>query len=138
MSILRGYVITPSVMQHHLNFSRPDPPSAQFLFTVLFGPLGSAALPLRSALQVGSGRCDPMTCSIPGKRQRLAHEQPRPAGVKALGCWGWLLWELRGATILFGAVVWVRGLEVPGDAAALAGCPQPGRRPRPGADGCWA
>jgi predicted PurR-regulated permease PerM len=50
---LESYVITPSVMQHQVNLLPGLTLAAQFLFTVLFGPLGLLlALPLAVCLQV--------------------------------------------------------------------------------------
>jgi predicted PurR-regulated permease PerM len=50
---LESYLITPSVMHHQLRLLPGLTLSAQFLFTVLFGPLGLVlALPLAVCLQV--------------------------------------------------------------------------------------
>jgi predicted PurR-regulated permease PerM len=50
---LESYVITPSVMHHQLRLLPGLTLCAQFLFTVLFGPLGLLlALPLAVCLQV--------------------------------------------------------------------------------------
>ena len=50
---LESYLITPSVMQHQLNLLPGLTLTAQFVFTVLFGPLGLIlALPLAVCLQV--------------------------------------------------------------------------------------
>lgn len=50
---LESYVITPSVMHHQLRLLPGLTLSAQFLFTLLFGPLGLVlALPLAVCLQV--------------------------------------------------------------------------------------
>ena len=50
---LESYVITPSVMHHQVKLLPGLTLAAQFLFTVLFGPLGLLlALPLAVCLQV--------------------------------------------------------------------------------------
>jgi len=50
---VESYVITPSVMQHQVNLLPGLTLTAQFIFTVLFGPLGLLmALPLAVVLQV--------------------------------------------------------------------------------------
>ncbi|MCT0200889.1 AI-2E family transporter [Synechococcus sp. CS-1325] len=50
---LESYLITPSVMQHQLSLLPGLTLTAQFLFTVLFGPLGLLlALPMAVCLQV--------------------------------------------------------------------------------------
>jgi predicted PurR-regulated permease PerM len=50
---LESYLITPSVMHHQLRLLPGLTLSAQFLFTVMFGPLGLVlALPLAVCLQV--------------------------------------------------------------------------------------
>ena len=48
-----SYVITPSVMQHQVNLLPGLTLTAQFIFTVMFGPLGLLmALPLAVVIQV--------------------------------------------------------------------------------------
>ena len=50
---IESYVITPSVMQHQVNLLPGLTLTAQFIFTVLFGPLGLLmALPLAVVIQV--------------------------------------------------------------------------------------
>ena len=50
---IESYVITPSVMQHQVNLLPGLTLTAQFIFTVLFGPLGLLmALPLAVVMQV--------------------------------------------------------------------------------------
>ena len=50
---VESYVITPSVMQHQVNLLPGLTLTAQFIFTVLFGPLGLLmALPLAVVMQV--------------------------------------------------------------------------------------
>jgi predicted PurR-regulated permease PerM len=50
---LESYLITPSVMHHQLRLLPGLTLSAQFLFTLVFGPLGLVlALPLAVCLQV--------------------------------------------------------------------------------------
>ena len=50
---IESYVITPSVMQHQVKLLPGLTLAAQFIFTVIFGPLGLLmALPLAVVLQV--------------------------------------------------------------------------------------
>ena len=50
---IESYVITPSVMHHQVKLLPGLTHAAQFLFTLLFGPLGLLmALPLAVVLQV--------------------------------------------------------------------------------------
>ncbi|APD48635.1 AI-2E family transporter [Synechococcus sp. CS-602] len=70
---LESYVITPSVMQHQLKLLPGLTLSAQFLFTVLFGPLGLLlALPLAVCLQVVVREVLIHDVLDPWKRQRLS------------------------------------------------------------------
>ncbi|NQV10216.1 MAG: AI-2E family transporter [Cyanobacteria bacterium] len=70
---LESYVITPSVMQHQLKLLPGLTLSAQFLFTVLFGPLGLLlALPLAVCLQVIFREVLIHDVLDPWKRQRLS------------------------------------------------------------------
>ena len=69
---LESYLITPSVMQHQLKLLPGLTLSAQFLFTVLFGPLGLLlALPLAVCLQVIIREVLIHDVLDPWKRQRL-------------------------------------------------------------------
>ncbi len=70
---LESYVITPSVMQRQVNLLPGLTLSAQFVFTVLFGPLGLLlALPLAVVLQVLIREVVVHDLLDPWKRQRLA------------------------------------------------------------------
>ncbi|MAR52047.1 MAG: AI-2E family transporter [Propionibacteriaceae bacterium] len=69
---LESYVITPSVMQRQVNLLPGLTLAAQFLFTVLFGPLGLLlALPLAVVLQVLIREVIVHDLLDPWKRQRL-------------------------------------------------------------------
>jgi predicted PurR-regulated permease PerM len=69
---LESYLITPSVMQHQLKLLPGLTLSAQFLFTVLFGPLGLLlALPMAVCLQVIIREVLIRDVLDPWKRQRL-------------------------------------------------------------------
>jgi predicted PurR-regulated permease PerM len=70
---LESYVITPSVMHHQLRLLPGLTLSAQFLFTVLFGPLGLLlALPIAVCLQVIIREVLIADVLDPWKRQRAA------------------------------------------------------------------
>jgi predicted PurR-regulated permease PerM len=70
---LESYVITPSVMHHQLRLLPGLTLSAQFLFTVLFGPLGLLlALPIAVCLQVIIREVLIADVLDPWKRQRPA------------------------------------------------------------------
>jgi predicted PurR-regulated permease PerM len=70
---LESYLITPSVMQHQLKLLPGLTLSAQFLFTVLFGPLGLLlALPMAVCLQVIVREVLIHDVLDPWKRQRQA------------------------------------------------------------------
>ena len=69
---LESYVITPSVMQHQVKLLPGLTLAAQFLFTVLFGPLGLLlALPLAVCLQVVIREVLIHDVLDPWQRQRL-------------------------------------------------------------------
>ena len=68
-----SYVITPSVMQRQVNLLPGLTLAAQFIFTVLFGPLGLLlALPLAVVLQVLIREVVVHDLLDPWKRQKLA------------------------------------------------------------------
>ena len=70
---LESYVITPSVMQRQVNLLPGLTLAAQFVFTVLFGPLGLLlALPLAVVLQVLIREVVVHDLLDPWKRQKLA------------------------------------------------------------------
>ena len=70
---LESYVITPSVMQRQVNLLPGLTLAAQFVFTVLFGPLGLLlALPLAVVLQVLIREVIVHDLLDPWKRQKLA------------------------------------------------------------------
>jgi predicted PurR-regulated permease PerM len=70
---LESYVITPSVMHHQLRLLPGLTLSAQFLLTVLFGPLGLLlALPMAVCLQVIIREVLIADVLNPWKRQRPA------------------------------------------------------------------
>jgi predicted PurR-regulated permease PerM len=70
---LESYVITPSVMHHQVKLLPGLTLIAQFLFTVLFGPLGLLlALPLAVCLQVVIREVVIHDLLDPWRRQRLA------------------------------------------------------------------
>jgi predicted PurR-regulated permease PerM len=69
---LESYVITPSVMHHQVNLLPGLTLTAQFVFTVLFGPLGLLlALPLAVCLQVVIREVLIHDVLDPWRRQRL-------------------------------------------------------------------
>jgi predicted PurR-regulated permease PerM len=70
---LESYVITPSVMQRQVNLLPGLTLAAQFVFTVLFGPLGLLlALPLAVVLQVLIREVVVHDLLDPWKRKKLA------------------------------------------------------------------
>lgn len=70
---LESYVITPSVMHAQLKLLPGLTLSAQFLFTVMFGPLGLLlALPMAVCLQVIVREAVIRDLLDPWKRQRLS------------------------------------------------------------------
>jgi predicted PurR-regulated permease PerM len=70
---LESYVITPSVMHHQVKLLPGLTLIAQFVFTVLFGPLGLLlALPLAVSLQVVVREVLIHDVLDPWRQQRLA------------------------------------------------------------------
>ena len=80
---LESYVITPSVMHHQVKLLPGLTLTAQFVFTVLFGPLGLLlALPLAVVLQVVVREVvihDMLDRWKPEHRHRLNRQPPHPA-----------------------------------------------------------
>ena len=70
---LESYLITPSVMHHQVKLLPGLTLTAQFIFTVIFGPLGLLmALPLAVVLQVVFREVVIHDLLDPWKRKRLA------------------------------------------------------------------
>ncbi len=113
---LESYVITPSVMHHQVKLLPGLTLAAQFVFTVLFGPLGLLlALPLAVCLQVVIREVLIHDVLDPWRRQRPTDMNGRGLiGLLALVVLGLLAWELRWVLlVLFGAVVLAVALDVP-------------------------